>query len=74
MTYAERQTLGLNIKHLTTKQLRGVVQIMQDGRDNKEQEVLEFDLNTLPDEKCRALESFVAKCHAQTKKQNYKKA
>lgn len=31
--------------------------------------MLEFDLNTLEDEKCRALEAYVAKCNAQSKKQ-----
>lgn len=68
MTYSERQQLGLAIKHLTTKQLKGVVQIMQEGKKNQNQEVLEFDLNTLEDDKCRALETYVAKCHNQTKK------
>lgn len=72
MTYSERQQLGLNIKHLTTKQLKGVVQIMQEGKDAANQEVLEFDLNTLDDSKCRSLEAYVLKCHAAAKKQTAK--
>jgi hypothetical protein len=68
MTYSERQQLGLAIKHLTTKQLKGIVTIMQEGRENQNEVVLEFDLNTLADEKCRALEAYVKRCQSQTKK------
>jgi hypothetical protein len=64
MTYSERQQLGLAIKHLTTKQLKGIVTIMQEGRENQNEVVLEFDLNTLADEKCRALEAYVKRCQS----------
>jgi hypothetical protein len=41
---------------------------MQEGRENQNEVVLEFDLNTLADEKCRALEAYVKRCQSQTKK------
>jgi hypothetical protein len=61
MTIEERQTLGKNIKLLDSQQLRGIVSIMKDLQ-NPDQEVLEFDLNTLSDRKCRELERYVNDC------------
>ncbi len=62
MTYSERQTLGHNIKFLDMNQLKGIVDIMRDTNSNKDSEVLEFDLNSLSDLKCRELQKYVNNC------------
>ncbi len=61
MNFTERQNLGHNIKFLNMQQIKGIVNIMKDIRSPNSQ-VLEFDLNVLPDRKCRELEQYVKKC------------
>jgi len=65
MTFEERQRLGQSINRLTPANMKGIVQIIKDTEVGKKSEkVLEFDLNTLEDARCRQLEDYVNQCLA----------
>ena len=60
MSMEEKTKLSQNIKRLTPDKLRGIIDIISDTVDmNRNKEVLEFDIDTLPPKKCRELERYV---------------
>lgn len=74
MGFEERQRLGKNIKLLNAANMKGIVQIIEEANaGRKNQKVLEFDLNTLEDLKCRQLEDYVNACLAKQKNEEIQK-
>lgn len=66
----DRHALIDKINFLDTAQLRGIVPIvkqyqMQD--QHRDEQKLEFDLNELPDQKCKELHNYVEKCIMENK-------
>ena len=61
MSFDERQALGQNIQKLSSKNKRGIIDIMG-GKDKNDNKVIEFDLNTLGSEKCWQLQDYVNRC------------
>jgi len=54
--------------------MKGIVQIIEDSKaGHKNQKVLEFDLNTLEDIKCRQLEDYVNACLAKQQNEEIEK-
>ena len=61
MTFDERQALGSNIHKLSTRNMKGIIKIIDDKKSNNQSGgMIEFDLNTLEEDKCRQLEDYVA--------------
>lgn len=74
MSMQEKATLKQNIMKLPQDKLTGVISIIQDTVDtNKNKEVLEFDIDTLPTRKCRELELYVKKNIPSASKSSKKK-
>lgn len=61
MSFDERQALGQSIQKLNSKNKRGIIDIMG-GKDKNDNKVIEFDLNTLDNDKCWQLQDYVKRC------------
>eukprot|EP01022_Parablepharisma_sp_SALTPOND_P034414 TRINITY_DN916_c0_g1_i1.p2 TRINITY_DN916_c0_g1~~TRINITY_DN916_c0_g1_i1.p2 ORF type:complete len:530 (-),score=67.04 TRINITY_DN916_c0_g1_i1:10370-11959(-) len=62
MTAQEKAQLRQKIMMLPQEKLHGVISIIQDSIDmSKSNEVLEFDIDSLPTRKCRELEQYVSR-------------
>ncbi len=59
MTSSEKNYLGKNIKMLDQKYLHGIIEMMKDMNSSNNNQVLEFDIDKLPNHKLRQLERYV---------------
>lgn len=59
MTSSEKNYLGKNIKMLDQKYLHGIIEMMKDMNSSSNNQVLEFDIDKLPNHKLRQLERYV---------------
>lgn len=65
MTAQEKTYLKELIGQITMEQQRGIIDIVRDVINQSNGEVFEFELDSLPNRKCRELDIYVRKCISQ---------
>ena len=59
------------IRNLTKQQLRGIIPILWDKNEKTDQKSFEFDLDQLPDDKFKKLETYVINCINENRNTNH---